>query len=109
MATITIKKKSYNLNDKPVEEWNNPDFVRYYAQRLQELTGENILEDDSVSFAGPASRIKKFRAKFNINSRRYKEFVDYIFDNVFPNIEIDSNSFNMIISEKMYNNAMKNL
>jgi len=85
---------------KPVEKWTNRDFLTYFSDRLFQLDHKG-LTIPPVAWQGFHGRIKNFRNKLNLSNRRYKDFIDSVFDKMF----IGSNkipAFGAIVSEKVF-------
>jgi hypothetical protein len=86
---------------KPLAQWSNRDFLLYYSNRLAEATGQGVRLEDSVAWQAFTGRIKGFRTKLNLDPRRYKEFIDKVFD-VFFKLDDHVPVFGAIVSERVF-------
>ena len=89
------------LLEKPIENWNNKDFVRYYSNKLLSNNGFglNIPSDSWVCFI---RRVKGFRTQMNLSTAEYKDFVDKVTDILFSKPGAVP-AFGAIVSSKVYN------
>lgn len=90
-----------------IERWSNKDFLFYFSQKLEEMTGVG-LDIPPVAWSGFLGRMKGFRDKLIISNIKYKEFIDCVFKNFFSR-DSYTPSFGAIVSEKVYNIVLKEL
>jgi hypothetical protein len=89
-------------SSKPVDQWNNKDFLLYFSDKLKQSSGQGLRLEASVEWLGFISRIKGFRNKLNLNNVQYKDFVDKVFLHFFSQNKYTP-TFGAIVSERVYN------
>lgn len=78
MPILTVSNKPDAI-DKPVAEWNNLDFIRYYRWKIFDFSGY-VFVVAPPAWAGYAQRIKRFRSLARLSNEVYKRYIDFFFD-----------------------------
>ena len=89
-------------SSKPLDTWNNRDFLMYFSDKLKESSGNGLRLEASVEWLGFISRIKGFRSKLHLNNVQYKDFIDKVFLHFFSQDRYTP-TFGAIVSERVYN------
>ncbi len=88
--------------EKPLEEWNNKDFLIYFSKCLENVGCIGGLKIPPIAWVGYLSKMKGLRSKLNINNQDYKCFIDTLFSSKFRKNNFIP-SFGCIASEKFFN------
>lgn len=86
---------------KPLEQWSNVDFLKYFSDRLKVFNNNRGLTIPPTAWGAFVGRIKGFRLKLQLSAVAYKYFIDTVFDDFFTQDGYIP-TFGTIVSEKVY-------
>lgn len=84
---------------KTVSSWSNRDLLIYFSDKMKESYSSSF-SIPPVAWQSMMGRMKGFRTKLNLDSERYKNFIDKVFE--YFTQESYAPVFGAIVSEKVY-------